>query len=311
MQRIDPGPWLVTAAYDLAIVFSPITDAKITGARPQRVTCPHSQINRLVVSNDNFIAAAANPMIMLYDPPPNNTRAAQFSGHQANVTDCLFIGTNLYSCSEDRTWMAWDVRASMPHSMKGSGGSALNAIVALPTQTHLITGDDKGSLELWDIRAPDKPVLQLRISQSSVRSLAICRDGTRVIAACHDGKVVILNSSPEALTEATSFQAHKEPPLRVVIAPDESTFVTTSADSSAKLWNFADCTEIGQLKEPGQDKWVWDAAYARPDCVVTVGTDKFARTWDCNTRQCVHSSKDGHAKGIIACAIWPASVLPQ
>jgi WD40 repeat protein len=306
MQRIDPGPWLVSAAYDLNIVFSPISKAKFSG-QPQKVTYPHSQINRLVVSSDNRIAAAANLVIMLYEPPPNNARGTQFSGHQANVTDCLFVDSDLYSCSEDRMWMSWDRRVSMHPSLKGNVGSALNAIVALPTRTHIITGDEKGCLELWDTRAPERAALHRRISQSPVRSLALSRSGARLIAACHDGRVIFVSASPEALTEDASFAAHAEPPLRVVIAPDERTFVTTSADSSAKLWEFPSGAPRFVLKEAAQDKWVWDAAYARPDCVVTVGTDKCARTWDCNTGECVHSSREAHAKGIIACAIWPAT----
>jgi hypothetical protein len=56
----NPGPWLVTAGYDLAIAFSPIFKDQPSTGKPNKTTYPNSQINRLVVSPENRIACAVH-----------------------------------------------------------------------------------------------------------------------------------------------------------------------------------------------------------------------------------------------------------
>jgi G protein beta subunit-like protein len=305
--RTDPGPWLVTAAYDLCIAFSPIfKDQSLTG-RPPKTQYTSSQTNRLVVSPENRIAAAANTVIIVYDATQTALRPTQFSGHQANVTDVVFVGTQLFACSEDRTWQIWDLKQNLQPAVGGSTGSALNALAVLPSRERLITADENGQLSFWDVRQPSKPATVCRIGQRPIRSIALGNDGRRLIAGGHDGRVSIVNVSENTIEEGKSFEAHSEPLLRVMIAPDETTFITTAADESAKLWNINDYSQKHLLKEVGQEKWVWDAVYAHgSDWVVTVGTDKCARTWECASGQCIFSAKDTHQKGIIACTLWPA-----
>jgi G protein beta subunit-like protein len=305
-SKADLGPWLVTAAYDLSISSSPIfADSPPTSAfKP--IMHQASQVNRLVVSPENRIAAAANMITTLYEVQQTGIRQLQFSGHQANVTDVAFVGADIYSCSEDRTWQFSRFKENVRPALKISAQYQLNGLVILPTQQHLVTCDEKGHIELWDIRNPRDPVLRTAVAQGPVRSIALARDGTRLVAGCHDGSVRIMSVAPDRVAEEKRFEAHGQPLLRVVISPDDATFVTVSADGSGKLWNFEDSTERFTLKEADQKKWVWDAAYTEDgEFVVTVGTDRFARTWNCATGKCVYSSNSAHQKGIIACAMWP------
>jgi hypothetical protein len=64
------------------------------------------------------------------------------------VTDLVFVDSDLYSCSEDRSWQSWDRRQNMRPATKVTASSALNALVALPTRQHLVSGDEKGQIEL-------------------------------------------------------------------------------------------------------------------------------------------------------------------
>jgi WD40 repeat protein len=94
------------------------------------------------------------------------------------------------------------------------------------------------------VRAPQHPVHSRRGAQTPVRSLAIARDGCRIVAGCHDGHALIVRVTPDAIVDEANVAAHDEPILRVAIAPDEQTFVTTSADSSAKLWGSPTRTSV-------------------------------------------------------------------
>ena len=164
--------------------------------------------------------------------------------------------------------------------------------------------NEKGQVEMWDIGST-KQVASYKVSQLPVRSIAISKDGKKIVAGCHDGNVAVLGVEDNGFTEIQKFQAHDDALLRVEISPDNSCFATTSADSTAKLWDFESCALKHKLADPEQKKWVWDAAFT-PDSkfVCTGGTDKFYRTWSCESGEMLNSSNGGHTKGITALAIY-------
>lgn len=301
-----PGPFCVTAGYELFVLITPMFSNQKSFSGVSRFPVTNSQVNRIVVTEDHKIAVATNPLIMIYDPQSaGNNRAPQFSGHMTNVTDIVFAGQQLYSCSEDRTWQSWDRRQGQGRAVKkGTGSSALNSLALHPSQQTLFTANEKGQVEMWDI-AEAKVIVQHKVSQLPVRSIAITGDGSKIIAGCHDGNVCVLSTEGGGLTEIRQFRAHEDALLKLAVSPDGSSFVTTSADSTAKLWDLNSCTLKHQLSERDQKKWVWDAAFTSDGkFVCTGGTDKMCRTWNAETGELMYSSDCGHTKGITALAIY-------
>ena len=142
------------------------------------------------------------------------------------------------------------------------------------------------------------------ISQVPVRSIAVTSDDKTVIAACQDRNTVILNMDNE-IKEVHRSEFHNDIQLRVVLSPNEKTFVTTSADSTAKIWSMENFQLLHALSDPDQKKWIWDAAYTKDSaCVVTGGTDKSIRLWNVNDGHLYRDHVLGiHNKGITALTI--------
>ena len=300
----NEGPYCVSAGYELAVTITPLFDNQPPFPRTNKIGVANSQVNRVVVTDDRKIAVAMHPSIMIYDVQNQGSRGVQYSGHMTNVTDIVFAGDVFFSCSEDRTWQVWDRRHQNRAQKKRGTTSALNSLALHPSQKTLFTANEKGQVEMWDI-ASTEMIASHKVSQLPVRSIAINGDGTRLVAGCHDGNVFILGIEDGGITEVQHFLAHDDALLTVAVAPDSGSFVTTSADSTAKLWDFGSCTLRHALSHPEQKRWVWDAAFTSDGkFVCTGGTDKVYRTWNCETGAMVFASDGGHSKGITALAIY-------
>lgn len=298
------GPYAVTAGYDLTVTITPAFKGQAP-IKCNRITVTNSQINRICVTTDRKIVLATNPFVLIHDVFSSSvSRPAQYQGHQTNVTDIVCTDSALFSCSEDRTWCMWDRRQQQARPQKKiSSSSALNSMALHPSQNVIFTANERGQVEMWDV-AQGKTIAVKKICQLPVRSIALSKDGNKLVAGCHDGHVAILSVEESGLTEVHRFSAHDAELLKVELSPDNSCFVTTSADSTAKLWDFGNYNLRHVLSSPDQKKWIWDAAFT-PDSqfVLTGGTDKSYRTWNCQSGQMVFSHDQSHQKGITAVAI--------
>ncbi|KAK8886933.1 hypothetical protein M9Y10_037967 [Tritrichomonas musculus] len=328
-------PVVLTAGYDAVVVASPIFSNQ-NSPNIKNISTSVSQVNRIVVAPDNRVALATNPYVLIYDIF-KQTRF-QYNGHSTNVTDIIFAKDYIYTCSEDRTWRIWGGQQQC--LKKVQTGSALNAIALTQDSRYIFTANEKGQVEMYDTKSTmNKAIATIKLAQPPIRSIALSQDNKRLIAACHDGTLFVLginlsassgstssNSSPSPaspalsttnissssssslsnsiFTEICRFEAHNDVILRCAISPDQKTFITTSADSTAKIWDFENYQLKFTLTDPTQEKWIWDAAYTRDSqYVVTAGTDKTCRTWSLKDGTKVASS-NSHSKGITALALF-------
>ncbi|OHT01341.1 WD repeat-containing protein wat1 [Tritrichomonas foetus] len=300
----NPNPFVLTAGYDLIVTMTPIWKDQVT-PHLRNITVANSQVNRIVVTHDNKVALASNPYVLIYDIFSSSGKATQYTGHITNVTDMCFYQNIFYSCSEDRSWQFWDRTQSLTRAVKKiPTTSALNSMALSPNGNYLFTANEKGQVEMWDT-STFKSITSIKLSQLPVRSISLSSDGTKLVAACQDGNAFVLNVTSEGLTELNKFKAHTDVIIQCAISPDQQTFVTTSADSTAKLWDLNSCELKYTLAEQNQKKWVWDAAYTNDSkFVVTGGTDKAYRTWDVQTGSMVFKNDSSHSKGITALAIF-------
>lgn len=295
---MSSNTFVYTASYDLTVRLAPIFREQ-TVARPHSFSVSTSQVNRMACTEDRKLILAINPYILVYDAA-NRGKFAQLTGHLTNVNDIACVGARIYSCSEDRTWMAWDPRQGMRALSVCSTGAALNSIAADDSGNYLITANERGQIEAWDVRAAAAPVCARRLSEQPVRSCALA-PGRTVVCACHDGFVRACAFDGAAFAEGAAFRAHDDIVLRAVVSPDGQTLVTTSADASAKLWATRDFALLHRLAETTQKEWVWDAAFtADSRFVVTGGTDRAYRTWSVETGEMVYRNAEAHTKGITA-----------
>lgn len=130
---------LATAGYDHNIRFWEAT----SGICYRTLQYAESQVNKLeITSNKQFLAAAGNPQIRLFEVNSNNPQAvATYDGHTSNVTAVGFQKDSkwMFSGSEDGTVKIWDLRAPGCQREYASRG-AVNTVVLHPNQGELISG---------------------------------------------------------------------------------------------------------------------------------------------------------------------------
>ena len=293
---------IIAASYDLNFSITPIISDLSNSKFEAKQSLGSAQANRIVTTEDSKFAICTNPSILIYDPKSLNSRSIVYQGHQTNVTDVVFNGNTFYSCSEDRTCKIWS-RSSPRPTGTISTSSSLNSINLTPCKNYLITANEKGQVEMFDIRNAEK-VNSIKISTVPIRSLALTQDGKKFVAVTHNGLGHIYSILDNNFEKISEFEAHPGAiPLRVVISPDSNSFVTTGSDSIAKLWDINNNQLKDVFKNQNMTKYLWDAAFTSDSkMLITGGTDKFIRVWDISTKE-ILATFDWHAKGITCLSI--------
>lgn len=141
---------LVTGGYDHKIRFWEATG----GACIKVVPHTSSQVNCVCISPDKcLIAVGGNPQIHLYEVNGGSDASIlTFEGHSGNVTSIGFqkMMKWLYTSSEDNTVKIWDIRT--PGCIRTFDClSPVNSCCLHPNQVEIISGDQNGTVKVWDL----------------------------------------------------------------------------------------------------------------------------------------------------------------
>lgn len=330
-----PTVVLATAGYDHTIRFWEAT----TGVCYRTVQYPDSQVNRLAITPDkSLLAAAGNPNVRLFDvvsSAPQPVRVLE--GHTGNVTSVGFEQDArwIYTGSEDGTVRLWDLRA--PGCQREFVcRAAVNDVELHPNQGELISGDGAGNIRVWDLAQNACSCELVPEVDVPVSSVTVAADGSLVVAANHRGTCYVWQlskggggegSAPGGAPTTAAFdplhklQAHGPgsvgaPPdagpayvLKCLLSPDVRLLATTSSDKTVKLWSLDNYSFDLTMTLTGHTRWVWDCAFSVDACyLVTASSDTSARLWDLSGDMAeaikVYS---GHHKAVTCCALNDSS----
>jgi G protein beta subunit-like protein len=306
----SPSVVLATAGYDHTVRFWEAT----SGICYRTLQYADSQVNKLEITPDkHHLAAAGNPHIRLFEVTTNNPQPVlSFDGHTNNVTAVGFERDSkwLFSGSEDGTVKLWDVRAQ-GCQREYESRAAVNTVVLHPNQGELLSGDQNGNIRVWDLTASACSCELVPEVGTAVRSLSAAADGSLVVAANNNGTCYVwrLQRGTQLTTHFEPFhklQAHDGYILKCLISPDGRYLVTTSSDSTVKLWNLDGFTLERTLQ--GHQRWVWDCVFSVDAAfLVTASSDATARLWEVASGEAIRVYS-GHHKAAVCCALNDSAI---
>ncbi|KAL1933441.1 hypothetical protein VTP01DRAFT_7531 [Rhizomucor pusillus] len=314
LQNDSHSVILVTAGYDNTIRFW----EALSGICSRTIKHPDSQVNRLCISPDKTIlAAAGNHSVRLYDINSTNENPfVVFGDHTGNITATGFHGEGrwMFTASEDGHLKIWDTRskANPVATRNFDNGAAINDAVMHANQGELITCDQNGAVKIWDLAAHACTHALVPEEGVPMRSVTVASDGSMLVAANNKGMCYVWRMSSTCSDDADivpvkKFQAHNDYIVRCVLSPDTKLLATCSADKTVKIWDTEKDFKLA-LTLTGHQRWVWDCAFSADSAyLVTASSDHVARLWELSQGETIRQY-NGHHKAAVCVALNDLSI---
>jgi WD40 repeat protein len=153
------------------------------------------------------------------------------NGERVAVSDCSRVEDLLCSQGRIRIWNLGG-EAETPSKVLEHPGD-VEAMLFL-NEDRLVSAGAHGSLLIWDLGSPSKPVLQAHVTDQRVSSIAKSSDSTTLIVGSYDGEISFWNV-PD-LTEKRSRLKMDKPIRAIAPAAQSSRFAVTEANGTT-LWD--------------------------------------------------------------------------
>lgn len=267
---------LATAGYDHKIRFWEAP----SGVCIRMIKFADSQVNRLEITPDKqFIAAAGNPAIRLYEIEHNTAAQQQanssqqqevqqavltLEGHTNNVTAIGFQkdGRYLYSSSEDGTVKVWDLR-NPNFSRSFDVGAPVNSVCLRADRDEFISGDQNGYVKVFDFGNSGcvnsvKPIASSNSSNSIDRQIDFpnnrnsAKSPDHYQRTCDPDKKRSDSLASAYSTRTCNHYRHSEgtvPIQAVDISEDSRTLIAVSNHGSVFVWDPSSNSKIPVLGE--------------------------------------------------------------
>lgn len=256
-----------------------------------------------------MLACGGYQNITLYDMKTMQA-AVNFESVSKNVTRVGFEenGRWMYTGGEDCRLRIWDMKAHTPQREGELFCPApINSVCLHPNQVELAVALQTGGVMLWDVKTERHHQLLSDID-AAIQDVAISPDGMFMAAVTNNGLCYIwsMHAAPNNILSKpelkTTFVAHRKYGLRCKFSPDSNLLLTTSADSTVKLWHTSDFSLYRELSVELSPRWVWDAAFTSDSqYLFTASSDGIARLWKVDSKE-VDRQYIGHQKAITALA---------
>jgi WD40 repeat protein len=155
-----------------------------------------------------------------------------------------------------RLWNTENTPLSFPLAIRGS---AVNAVAYGPDAHTLASGNNNGTIRLWNIANPahPRPFGQLLTSSSSggaVNAVAVSRNGHTLASGDNHGTIWLWNvtnpAHPRLLGQPLPLSGGEGGVNAVAFSPDGQTLAGGSFDGTVQLWNIANLAHPRPLGQP-------------------------------------------------------------
>eukprot|EP00940_MAST-03C_sp_MAST-3C-sp2_P002289 g2289.t1 len=215
---------LVTAGDDLVR-----WSLKDGGKFIEAMSCPRRCVDFLV------IGSTTNNRVELFCP--NSGRiVSTFDAHgdKINAAVATRDGTRLFTASDDRTAIAWDIHTGTPALVFTGHAGRVKSVDVASGDKYLLTGSSDRTAIVWDVTSGDE-ISKLVGHAGSVNAARFVNGKRRAITASSDG-TTILWRIPDG-TRIRTFYGHASKVNCICISPNAKYFATGSEDSTAIVWD--------------------------------------------------------------------------
>jgi WD40 repeat protein len=165
----------------------------------------------------------------------------------------------------------------------------INAIAIFDTGEYLISGDDGGTVAIWNLNIPQQPIATYSnnyaiytVAASPNRSQIASGDKNRRVQLRR--KESISNSLQELRTDGSSLDSHQGFVYSVQFSPDGTMLASGGADRRIRLWN----TNTGKIiyTFDGHQESVMAMQFMpNGKILISAGIDRTIRFWDLERKQ--------------------------
>ncbi|HZQ31755.1 MAG TPA: TIR domain-containing protein [Mycobacterium sp.] len=171
-----------------------------------------------------------------------------------------------------------------------------------PDDGRFVTGDDGGTVLVWDANTGDQIGAPLKGHHSTVFGVAFSPDGRRVVSGGYD-KTVRIWDVETGRELGAPLTGHTSAVKTVAFSADGRRVVSGSGDGTVRAWDVATGLELGG-PYLGHTDTVYSVTFSRDGRHVVSGSaDKTVRMWDVETGQQIGPPLTGHQGTVRSVAI--------
>jgi WD40 repeat protein len=201
------------------------------------------------------IAVGRQSNVYVFHVDTGKVLSTSFKGHQGDVNSVAHspYGTQIVSCSEDKTVRVWDAsNGSLIKTFDGHTG--WNTVSFSPNGTQIAAGSAwDGVIELWTVKMDNSRRLT---NGGAVFSLAFSQDGQFLVAVSYqDIHVYDLSTTPSSPKLVGYYAARI--PTSVAFFPDGKQILSTSNDGTVRVWDGDELEKVCTSSHGGYGDGWW------------------------------------------------------
>jgi WD40 repeat protein len=204
------------------------------------------------------------------------------------------------------TVKVWDTLRIEKRSFQLPRGREYFAVAFSPDRKYLVTGRQKGAVQVWDAGTGDE-VATLGYHDQSVGAVVFSRDGTLLATASWDGEVKLWDATRLGEKQGGRCLTRRArvpwPGVNVAFSPDGRRLATGGEHNTVLIWDLQTGQEPKTLW--GHSGEVYTLAFS-PDgrWVASGGEDSTVKVWDSHTGKVVRTFR-GHTGLVSSVAFSP------
>ncbi len=182
----------------------------------------------------------------------------------------------------------------------------INEIDLFPDGKYLVSGDDGGTVAVWNLEMPQQPIATYR-TNNSVWAVAASPNLSQIASGDKDRKVqlrrkeAIGNSCQELHGDFSTLDSHSGFVYTVRFSPDGKILASGGADRKIRLWN-TDTGKIIYTLDGHQDAVTAVQFMPNGKILISAGADRTIRFWDLERNQLLKTI-EAHEQKIHALAV--------